>query len=131
MVSFYEAVVRKNLQLSVIDKDYKKDEGWEFLFTMKQNEYFVFPDPDNGFYPGDIDLTDPANYALISPHLFRVQKLASGDYNFRHHLDTTVDESKELRDITWKRIRTPSGLEGIVKVRVDHIGRIVALGEYD
>ncbi|MGN0200575.1 MAG: type II CRISPR RNA-guided endonuclease Cas9 [Candidatus Cryptobacteroides sp.] len=131
VVSFYEAVVRENLQLSVIDKDYKKDEGWEFLFTMKQNEYFVFPDPDNGFYPGDIDLTDPANYALISPHLFRVQKLTSVDYNFRHHLDTTVDKSKELRDITWKRITTPSGLEGIVKVRVDHIGRIVAIGEYD
>ena len=98
---------------------------------MKQNKYFVFPDPESGFSPEDYDLTDPGNNSIISPHLFRVQKLASGYYNFRHHLDTTVDESKQLRDITWKRITSLSGLEGVVKVRLDHLGRIVAVGEYD
>jgi CRISPR-associated endonuclease Csn1 len=41
VVSFYDAVVRKNLDLSVINKTHEK--GWDFLFTMKQNEYFVFP----------------------------------------------------------------------------------------
>ena len=43
VVSFYEAVSRKNLGLPVIDKTYKASEGWQFLFTMKKNEYFVFP----------------------------------------------------------------------------------------
>ena len=43
VVSFYEATTRATLGLPIIDKDYKKEEGWQFQFTMKQNEYFVFP----------------------------------------------------------------------------------------
>ena len=46
VVSFFEAVTRVNLGLPIIDKDYKRDEGWNFLFTMKQNEYFVFPNKE-------------------------------------------------------------------------------------
>ncbi len=130
VVSFYEAVSRKNLGLEVIDRNFKKDEGWEFLFTLKQNEYFVFPNPATGFSPEDYDLTDPANNAVISPNLYRVQKLSQGIYNFRHHLETTVEDNEKLRDIAWKRIG-PSGLIGAVKVRIDNLGRILAVGEYD
>ena len=129
IVSFYEAVERANQHLPIIDKEYKKEEGWQFLFTMKQNEYFVFPNPATGFNPKEMDLMNPENYALISPNLFRVQSLATKDYMFRHHLETTVDNNS-LRDITWKRIRKENGLKGIVKVRVNHIGQIVAVGEY-
>ena len=32
------------------------------------------------------------DYSLLSKHLYRVQKLAKGDYFFRHHLETTVDD---------------------------------------
>ena len=130
MVSFYEAVSRKNLGLEVIDRNFKKDEGWEFLFTLKQNEYFVFPNPATGFSPEDYDLTDPANNAVISPNLYRVQVVSSGDYFFRHHLETTIEYNKKLRDIAWKRIG-PSDLVGAVKVRIDNLGRILAVGEYD
>ena len=131
IVSLYEAVARVvELGLPVIDKEYNKDKGWQFLFTMKQNEYFVFPNPAQGFDPNEIDLTDERNYSQISPNLFRVQKLSSKYYVFRHHLETTVDEKNELRDITWKRIQTINYLNGIVKVRINHIGRIVQTGEY-
>ena len=115
----------------MIDRNYKKDEGWEFLFTLKQNEYFVFPNPETGFNPLDYDLTDPKNYAEISPNLYRVQKIATGDYYFRLHLETTVEDNKALYGITWKRIRNASALEGLVKVRINNLGRIVAVGEYD
>lgn len=131
IVSFFEAMVCKNNDLPVIDKNYNQHLGWKFLFTMKQNEYFVVPDPESGFNPQEIDLEDEANAAIISPHLFRVQKLATKNYTFRHHLETTVDESKPLKDITWKRISTENALKGFVKVRVNHIGKIVAVGEYD
>ncbi len=130
VVSFYEAVVRVSLGIPVIDREYMKDVGWEFLFTMKQNEYFVFPDKDTGFDPREYDLMNPDNYALISPHLFRVQKIASKYYVFRHHLETNVEERKELQEIAWKRISTPNNLDGTIKVRVNHIGQIVAVGEY-
>lgn len=49
---------------------------------------------------------------------------------FRHHLETTVEDKKELRRITWNLIQTPSNLNNIVKVRVNHIGQIVSVGEY-
>ena len=130
IVSFFEAMDRIRQGLPVVDKDYNKDKGWAFLFTMKQNEYFVFPDTQTGFDPQDMDLNNPANYELISPHLFRVQKLATKYYVFRHHLETTVEDVNALRDVTWKRITSLAYIDQIVKVRVNHIGQIVAVGEY-
>ncbi len=130
IVSFYDAVARVTLGIPVIDREYKKAEGWEFLFTMKQNEYFVFPNPETGFDPNEYDLLNPDNYAVISPNLFRVQKLASKYYVFRNHLETNVEEKKELQEIAWKRISTPNNLRSIVKVRINHIGQIVQIGEY-
>lgn len=131
IVPFYEAVARVvELGLPVIDKEYNKDKGWEFMFTLKQNEYFVFPNPTQGFDPNEIDLTDERNYAQISPNLFRVQKLSSKDYFFRHHLETVVNDVNNLKGITWKRVNSLNNLKGIVKVRVNHIGQIVHVGEY-
>ena len=148
VVSFYEAVSRRNLGLPVIDKAYKASEGWQFLFSMKQNEYFVFPrtekvekiDEETGeiteeeivvFDPNDIDLLNPDNYKLISPNLFRVQKFSFKNYVFRHHLETTIkDTSSVLKGITWTDFRSSKGLDKIVKVRVNHIGKIVSVGEY-
>lgn len=129
LVSFYEAVAIASSEGQIIDKNYNYHLGWKFLFTMKQNEYFVFPNKKLGFYPEEIDLTDPDNYAVISPNLFRVQKFSSKDYVFRHHLETTVEDEKKLKEITWKRCGL-AGLEGIVKVRVNHLGQIVYVGEY-
>ena len=130
VVSYFEATARAIQHLPIVDRDYKKAEGWQFLFTMKRNEYFVFPNEKTGFNPKEIDLLDPKNYAVISANLFRVQKLATKDYFFRHHLETSVKEEKLLFDITWKRITSLNKLQGIVKVRVNNIGQIVAIGEY-
>ncbi len=130
VVSLFEAVERANQGIPIIDKSYKSDEGWQFLFTMKQNEYFVFPNGESGFNPKEIDLLNPDNYAKISPNLFRVQKIGSRDYTFRHQLETTVEDKKELKGITFKRITNISSLNKIVKVRVNHIGQIVSVGEY-
>ena len=58
-----------------------------------------------------------------------VQKLSSRDYCFRHHLETKIEDVKELQDITWKRITSLDNLKGIVKVRINHVGDIVAVGE--
>ena len=132
VVPFYEAVARVNMGLPVIDKDYKQSEGWKFLFSMKQNEYFVFPNEKTGFNPKEIDLINPENYALISPNLFRVQKFGSllSGFWFRHHLETSVNIQKELKGITYKVIQSANNLQSIVKVRVNHIGQIVSVGEY-
>lgn len=141
VVPFFTAVARATAGLPIIDQDYRRDDGWTFMFTMKKNEYFVFPHYDTisdvkgnesqikTFDPKEIDLTDPDNARFISPNLFRVQKLTSKDYFFRHHLETAVDDVKELRKITWNRITRINDLDDIVKVRINHLGRITHIGE--
>ncbi len=132
VVSMFEALNRVNAHLPIVDKNYNEQMGWKFLFSMKINEMFVFPDENGGFSPGDVDLLDPENAAVISPHLFRVQKLSSKYYGFRHHLETTVSkQEKELKGITWDRITNIQKMADAVKVRVNHLGQIVAIGEYD
>ncbi|WP_144892665.1 type II CRISPR RNA-guided endonuclease Cas9 [Flavobacterium tiangeerense] len=126
VVSFYDAVIRRNLGLSVINKNHQK--GWEFLFTMKQNEFFIFP--SESFNPHEMDLLNPNNYVLISPNMFRVQKLGSKDYTFRNHLETQLLDNIQLNNIAYKRIRSPKELSTLIKVRINHLGKIVHVGEY-
>ncbi|WP_121667998.1 type II CRISPR RNA-guided endonuclease Cas9 [Mesonia aquimarina] len=127
VVSFYEAVARKNADLPIINKEHEK--GWEFLFTMKQNEMFVFPNEEKAFNPSEIDLLNPNNKALISENLFRVQKFTHKDYFFRHHLETNVDNTKETHKLSWVRTGL-SGIKNIQKLRLNHLGDIVEVGEY-
>ncbi len=132
VVSFFEATARVNMGLPVIDKTYKEKEGWQFLFSMKQNEYFVFPNEQSGFKPQEMDLLNLDNYHVISPNLFRVQKFGSllSGFWFRHHLETKIDTLKELKGITYKVVQSTKNLENIIKVRVNHIGQIIWVGEY-
>ncbi|MEJ0103483.1 MAG: hypothetical protein WDO19_13420 [Bacteroidota bacterium] len=136
VVSFYEAVERARQGLSIINKTYNKDEGWMFIFSVKQNEYFIFP--SEGFEPSEIELLDPKNNKIISRNLFRVQKFSKlfygsspvREYVFRHHLETSVNEKKELKEIAYKNIKSLSYLERTIKVRINHIGQIIKVGEY-
>jgi CRISPR-associated endonuclease Csn1 len=137
VISLHKVITeRVNQGLPIVDKAYNQHLGWRFLFTMKQNECFVFPSGE--FDPSEIDLLDPANNKLISPNLFRVQKFSKitygntsiRDYVFRHHLETSVEDKKELKDVTYKSIKSLSFFEKIIKVRINHIGQIVKIGEY-
>src|SRR5690554_5175687 len=138
VISFFEAVERVNQGLPIIDKTHNQHLGWQFLFTMKQNEMFVFPNESAGFTPTEIDLLDSKNKKLISPNLFRVQKFskvvygnsAIRDYVLRHHLETSIDDRKELKGITYKSIKSLGFFENIIKVRINHLGDIVSVGEY-
>ena len=129
VVTYFEAVQRVLDGLSPVDKTFNSSLGWKFLFSMKINEMFVFPDKKTDFVPTEIDLTDPKNYSIVSRHLFRVQKLSSGIYYFRHHHETKLEDIKELQEITWKRVCSADKLRGVVKVRINHLGDIVAVGE--
>lgn len=124
VVSLYEAVARVNEDLPIIDRSYNSDLGWKFLFTMKQNEMFVRLAEDIE----GLDLADEKVSGFISPNLFRVQKIGSKDYWFRHHLETSV--TNDLKDLTYYRIKSTNPLKVFKKVRINHIGKIVQVGEY-
>lgn len=134
VVSFYEVATRKRLDIPVIDREYKKDEGWSFQFTLKQNEMFIIPKDDVDL--SGINLKDPKNKKIISPYLFRVQKITKKDYMFNHHLNTmaiTADDQKNrksLTGITFYRFNSPIKLKDLIKIRINHLGDIVSVGEY-
>ncbi len=138
VVSFFEAVERVNQGLPIIDTTYNHHLGWQFFFTMKQNEMFVFPNEKIGFNPIEIDLLDSKNKKLISPNLFRVQTLSIvqygnntvRDFKFRHHLETVLDDMRELQGVTFQQLKSLPPLKNIIKVRVNHLGDIVSVGEY-
>jgi len=136
IVSLFEAVQLVNAGEPVIDKTYNQGLGWQFLFTMKQNEYFVFANEKTDFTPQKVNLLDPKNRKLISPNLFRVQKISTKNYMFTNHTETkaidgdTLKNNKELSGVTYHFIQTPSNLKSIVKVRLNHLGEIIKVGEY-
>lgn len=133
VVSLFEAITRKNQGVSIIKQEHEK--GWEFLFTMKQNEYFVFPNEKTGFDPAEIDLLDSANFKKISPNLYRVQKISAKNYVFNHHQETRAVDGellktkKELAGVTYRFIQSNAHLSEIKKVRLNHLGLIVYIGE--
>ncbi len=132
VVSFYEAVERKNQGLPIISSTNLK--GWPLLFTIKQNEMFVFP--KNGFNPAELDLLDTKNKSIISDNLFRVQKISTKNYVFNHHLETEAVGAEEFKDkkmlseVTYRFYQSEKYLDGAVKVRLNHLGDIEQVGEY-
>jgi CRISPR-associated endonuclease Csn1 len=134
IVPFIQAVWRAKEGIPIISKQHEK--GWKFLFSIKQNEMFVLP--SSTFNPAEIDLNDPVNRVLISQNLFRVQKFSKlfyghspvRDYTFRHHLETVLNDTKELKDISYRSIKSLPWFIGAVKVRINHLGRIIHVGEY-
>lgn len=132
LVSYMEAMERVNQDLPIVDKTYNEDKGWEFQFTLKSNEMFVFPNEAMDFYPSQIDLRDPNNSAKISANLFRVQKISSllSGIWFRHHLETEIKNDKVLKNEIFKVVQSTSNLNGIIKLRINHIGEVVQIGEY-
>jgi CRISPR-associated endonuclease Csn1 len=138
IVSFIDAVRLVTNGERVIDKQYNQGLGWKFLYTIKVNEMFVFPNDLSGFNPLEIDLLDPKNKSMISPNLFRVQSISLlrygnniiRDFKFRHHQESKLNDDKNLQGVAYRQVKSLKDLAGIVKVRIDHIGNIVSVGEY-
>src|SRR5690606_4256953 len=113
------------------------DELGVFQFSMQINDLFVFDlkHSENPQEENEIDFFDDKNRKLISDKLFRVQKMSkssSGRFlvDFRHHLETSVNRSDlTLKNITWFTISKNSDLERIMKIRVNHLGEIIKIGE--
>jgi CRISPR-associated endonuclease Csn1 len=93
---------------------------------MQQNEMFILG-MNEELYQEAMRNND---YAMLSKYLYRVQKLATGDYVFRHHQETSVeDKSATAREIgKLKRL----SLKGLVdnnphKVHISVIGKITEI----
>lgn len=68
------------------------------------------------------------DYKLLSDHLYRVQKLSSSNYVFRHHLETQIvdnDESKMSKRFFNTRSLNALFALNPFKVRIDCLGNII------
>jgi CRISPR-associated endonuclease Csn1 len=113
IVTFWEAAERKKQGLPVVDNS--PTDGSVFVTSLIENDMFIL-----GLTPEQINWTEP-NYHLLNTHLYRVQKISFGDYSFRHHLASTLDNPKEEIRIAsysaWKKINP-------IKVKIDILGNI-------
>lgn len=143
--TFWHAVERKKYGFPVIIKE--TDKVWDrvqelsegsipesFLgqlpqpglvleLSMQQNEMFIL-----GMSLEELNLFNSEySSGLISDKLFRVQKLGSNDYWFRHHLETQIiDDENASRTARFLRLRSIGSLFSVnpIKVRVNYLGEI-------
>ncbi|NOZ34682.1 MAG: type II CRISPR RNA-guided endonuclease Cas9 [Chlorobi bacterium] len=113
VVTFWEAVERKKEGLSVIDKN--PTEGSVFVTSLEINDMFLL-----GINEDNINWENP-NYSDLTKYIYRVQKVSSSYYTFRHHLASKLDNSKQEISLqsfkAWQEVNP-------IKVNIDILGRI-------
>lgn len=65
---------------------------WRFKFSMQQNEMFILGMEEERYR----DAMEHKDYATLSKHLYRVQKISKGKYHVRHHIETNVDDESNI-----------------------------------
>lgn len=99
------------------------DDRWIFNQSMQQNEMYIL-----GLTTSELEnaLTS-MNKTLLSRHLYRVQKLATTNYMFRHHLETQINDSNEAKaSKRFIHVRSIGALDELnpVKVILNNLGEI-------
>ncbi|WP_324069900.1 MAG: type II CRISPR RNA-guided endonuclease Cas9 [Flavobacterium sp.] len=90
VVTFWTVVERKRTGQSAYQLPI---DGKEMVTTLHINDMFLL-----GLNEDEINLENP-DYDVLKDHLYRVQKLTSGDYFFRKHKSSTVtdDDYRQIR----------------------------------
>lgn len=140
IVPLWEAfkIARKRVDLPVGHRSPIVREDTElgkFMFSLMKKDLVVLDlkhssDPTED---GEVNFLDPANRALISEKLFRVQSISLGnpvDITIRHHLEATLSRNElTLKGVSWGRLRTSNDCSRITKIHLDPCGNIVKVGE--
>ena len=111
IVTFWHAVERKKYGIPTIitnpaevwdsitdqmpesfQKQLPESATWRFKFSMQQNEMFILGMEEERYR----DAMEHKDYATLSKHLYRVQKISKGKYHVRHHIETNVDDESNI-----------------------------------
>ncbi len=93
IVSFWDVTQRLNKKESAYQLP---EDGSEIVTVMEINDMFLIG------LPGDINI-DACDKNRLSKYLYRVQKLSSNYYTFRHHLASTLNNPEdEFRIVSFK-----------------------------
>ena len=74
------------------------------------------------------DAINSNDYKTLNKHLYRVQKISKGDYKFRFHIETQIDDSKQANEM--KKYYRVTGLVSLLKYNPRKI-KIEVLGKID
>lgn len=106
---------------------------WTFEVSMQQNEMFVMGMSDEEFE----EAINTSDYSKLSQYLYRVQKLSTKNYCFRHHLETKTDDkfsgeqnmslSKDIRKLIMVNSFGAWNSQNPKKVKISIIGKIAKL----
>lgn len=148
IVTFWTAVERKKYGIPVVIKSPNEvwdsvcgkdlpesflaslpNYNWTFVESLQVNEMFVLGLSDDEFN----DAMRNNDKATICKHLYRVQKISSKIYNFRLHIETSVDDvyngkKNETLSINMGKSIRISSLNGFMKL-TPHKITISLLGE--
>jgi CRISPR-associated endonuclease Csn1 len=146
IVTFWHAVERKIHKLPVIIKQNSQvwkaiyenldkypesflsklpDPEWIFIESFQQNEMFILGLSHDEFY----DFLTSGSISGISKHLYRVQKISKANYVFRHHIESTVEESNNAINLKkYYIVRSLKSFQSLnpIKIRINILGKIVS-----
>jgi CRISPR-associated endonuclease Csn1 len=115
VVTFWTVVERKRTGEAV----YKlPTDGKEIVTTLHINDLFLL-----GLKEEDINWVNP-DYEILKEHLYRVQKLTSGDYFFRKHKSSTITDNdyKQIRGFGYGK--TGWYTFNPIKIKISVTGKI-------
>lgn len=117
VVSFWEAVERQKQNQEIFQIP-KTEINGTILATLEINDMFVLGLTDEAFADNRNNKQD------LTKHLYRVQKISEGDYSFRHHLASNLDnKTQEIRVGSMKRWTELNP----IKVQITTTGKIEKL----
>ena len=95
-----------------------------YELSMQQNEMFILGMSEDEYK----DAIQNKDYKALNKHLYRLQKISKGDYKFRFHIETQIDDSKQANEM--KKYYRITGLVSLFKynphkVKIDVLGKIV------
>jgi len=142
-VTFWHAVERKKYGIPVVITDPLKtwDDiqekelpqsflknlpfvDWTFNISFQQNEMFLLGMNEDTYRDAIIS----KDYNALSKYLYRVQKITTGDYFFRHHLETNLDDSASSKEMNrFYRVNSMKSLTSLNphKIKIDLLGKMV------
>ena len=152
VVSFWNAVERKKYGLPIVidnphtawdivmDKDLPEtfletlpNDDWQFVTSLQANEMFILGMEDAEFE----DAIREKDYQKLNKYLYRVQKIATKNYCFRYHIETSVDDKydgvkNEMLSKQMKKIYIVQSLDSLWtlhphKVKINILGEISPL----
>ena len=98
---------------------------WMFVESIQRDEMVLVGLSDEEI----LQAVEAQDYCKLSEHLYRVQKIATGNYMVRYHLETDTDTGNRSGRIPKLYQLSLTSYEGknVRKVRVDLLGRISLL----